>query len=82
MVLESLIDRAVLLITAKNAGITVTEKELQQAIMSTPYFQKDGVFDQSIYMRVLKLSRTTPRAYECRLMDDLLILKISRLAGE
>jgi peptidyl-prolyl cis-trans isomerase D len=82
MVLESLIDRAVLLITAKNAGIIVTEKELQQTIMNTPYFQKDGVFDQSIYLRVMKLSRTTPRAYESRLMDDLLIFKISQLVGE
>ena len=40
MVIESLIDRAVLLITARNAGLKVTEKELQQAIMNTPYFQR------------------------------------------
>lgn len=82
MVLESLIDRTVLLIAAQNAGLTITDRELQQAIIDTPYFQKDGVFDQNIYLRALKLNRTTPQAYESSLKRDLLIFKMSRLIGE
>ena len=82
MVLESLIDRTVLMIAAQNAGLTITKRELQQAIMNTQYFQKDGVFNQSIYLRALKLNRTTPQAYESRLKSDLLIFKISQLIGE
>lgn len=81
-VLETLIDRTVLLIAAQNAGLTITERELQLVIMDTPYFQKDGVFDQNIYLRALKLSRTTPQIYESRLKSDLLIFKMSRLIGE
>ena len=82
MILESLIDRTVLLIAAQNAGLTITDRELQQAIIDTPYFQKDGVFDQTIYLRALKLNRTTPQAYESRLKNDLLTFKMSQLIGE
>ncbi|GBE40488.1 MAG TPA: hypothetical protein ENG95_06935 [Nitrospirae bacterium] len=82
MILGSLIDRTVLLIAAQNAGLTITKKELQQTIINTPYFQKDGVFKQNIYLRALKLSRTTPQIYESRLKSDLLIFKMSRLIGE
>ena len=82
MIIESLIDRTVLLIAAQNAGLTITDRELQQAIIDTPYFQKDGVFDQTIYLRALKLNRTTPQAYESRLKNDLLITKMSRLIEE
>jgi peptidyl-prolyl cis-trans isomerase D len=81
-VLESLIDRTVLLIAAQNAGLGITEKELQEAIINTPYFQKDGVFDQKVYLRALKLSRMTPQVYESSLRDDLLIFKMSRMIGE
>lgn len=81
-VLESLIDRTVLLIAARNAGLEITEKELQDAIINTPYFQKDGVFRQEIYLRALKLSRLTPQSYESSLRDDLLIFKMSRIVGE
>ncbi|MBL7032337.1 MAG: SurA N-terminal domain-containing protein [Nitrospira sp.] len=82
MVLESLIDRTVLLIAAQNARLTITDRELQQAIIDTPYFQKNGVFDQNIYLRALKLNRTTPQAYESSLKSDLLIFKMSQLIGE
>jgi peptidyl-prolyl cis-trans isomerase D len=82
MILESLIDRTVLLVGAQNAGLTITDRELQQSIIDTPYFQKDGVFDQTVYLRALKLNRTTPQSYEGRLKNDLLIFKMSQLIGE
>jgi peptidyl-prolyl cis-trans isomerase D len=82
IILESLIDKTVLLIAAQNAGLTITDRELQQAIIDTPYFQKDGVFDQAIYLRALKLNRTTPQTYESSLKSDLLIFKMGKLIGE
>lgn len=82
MILESLIDRAVLLIAAQNAGLTVTDKELQQSIIDTPHFQKNGAFDQNIYLRALKLNRTTPRAYESSLRNDLMTFKMRMIIGE
>ncbi|MFN3481061.1 MAG: SurA N-terminal domain-containing protein, partial [Thermodesulfovibrionales bacterium] len=41
-VLDILIDEKVLLIAAKRAGITVSEKELEEAIMNDPNFMRDG----------------------------------------
>lgn len=81
-VLNSLIDRTVLLIAAKDAGITVSEKELQDTIITTPYFQKNGVFDKGVYERALKLNRMTPQSFEGMMREDLLVNKMTRLIGE
>ena len=81
-VIERLINRTVLMIVAENSGITVTEEELQNEIMNTPYFQNNGVFDQNIYIRALRLNRTSPRDYENSLKNDMIVTKMSRLIGE
>lgn len=81
-VLNSLIDRQVIVIAAEEAGITVTEKELQNEILQLPYFQRNGVFDQEIYERSLQLNRLTPQTFEEQLKNDLLLDKMSRLIQE
>ncbi len=81
-VLGRMIDRKVLMIAATKAGVSVTERELQEAIINTEYFQKNGVFDQAIYERALKLNRLSPLRFEESLMEDLIITKMSRLIGE
>jgi peptidyl-prolyl cis-trans isomerase D len=81
-VLDELIDERVLMITAENSGITVTEDELRKAIMGEPAFQKDGVFNKEIYTRRLKLNRMTPSMFESQLKNDLIMNKIRRLIGE
>jgi len=81
-VLNSLIDRTVLLIAAQKAGIRVTNEELQEAIINTPYFQRNGVFDQEVYKRALKLSRLTPQIFERSMRDDMIISKMTNLISE
>ncbi|MBI5739378.1 MAG: SurA N-terminal domain-containing protein [Nitrospirae bacterium] len=81
-VLNSLVDRKVLLVAAQEAGITVTDKELQKEIIGTPYFQRNGVFDREVYERALKLNHLTTQAYEGMLKNDLVVLKMTRLIGE
>ncbi|MBI5056466.1 MAG: SurA N-terminal domain-containing protein [Nitrospirae bacterium] len=81
-VLNMLIDRAVLTIAAQKAGITIPEKDLQDAIVNIPYFQRDGVFDPEIYSRALRLNRLTTQAFENDLREDLLVSKMSKLVGE
>jgi peptidyl-prolyl cis-trans isomerase D len=81
-VISSLINRTVLLIAAEKTGITVTEEELQEAIINTPYFQRDGIFDPNVYKRALRLNRITPQIFERGLKSDMIIAKISRLIGE
>lgn len=81
-VLELLVDRAVLLIAAKKEEIAVTENELQDAIINTAYFQRNGVFDREVYTRALRLNRMTPQSFENMLREDLIINKMTRLVGE
>jgi peptidyl-prolyl cis-trans isomerase D len=81
-VINSLISRRVLLIAAERAGITVSEKELQNAIVNEPAFQRNGVFDVNVYERRLKLNRLSPQTYESVLTRDMIITKMSRLIGE
>lgn len=82
LVLGSLVDRMVLLITAENVGISVTDKELQREIMNTPYFQRNGKFDQNIYRRLLSRNRMTMQEFEQNVKNDLIIVKMTRLIGE
>ena len=81
-VIDSLISRKVLSIAAERAGITVSEKELQNAIVNEPAFQRDGVFDVDVYENRLRLNRLSPQIYENALSSDMLVAKISRLIGE
>lgn len=81
-VLDLLVDRVILLASAEKAGISVTDKELQNSIVNTPLFQRDGVFDRGVYERALKLNRMTPQLYEGMLRKDLIISKMTRLIGE
>jgi peptidyl-prolyl cis-trans isomerase D len=81
-VLELLVDRTVLLIAANKGKISVTENELQDAIINTAYFQRNGVFDREVYTRALRLNRMTPQSFENMLREDLMINKMTRLVGE
>jgi len=81
-VLNSLVERKIIIIAAKKAGITVTEQELQNEIMRLPYFQRDGLFDQKVYERSLQLSRLNPQTFEEQLRNDMLFSKMSRLIKE
>ena len=81
-VLNRLIDREVLIYAAAQAGISVSEGELQSAILNTPYFQRNGVFDRNVYERALKLNRLSPKVYEASMKHDMIITKMSRIIGE
>jgi len=78
-VLNSLIDNRVLLIAAKDNGITVSDAELNEAIKNEPAFMKDGVFDSDIYQNRLRLNRLTPEAYEAAKREDLIVEKMKRM---
>lgn len=81
-VLDILIDEKVLLIAAKRAGITVSEKELEEAIMNDPNFMRDGKFNRDVYLRTLQLNRMTPQIYESLRKKELILTKMKRLIGE
>lgn len=81
-VINMLIERRILLMAAEEAGIDVSKKELQDAIINNPLFQRNGVFDKRLYERILRLNRITPQAFEEGLRNDLIITKMRRLIAE
>jgi|Deesub1362A_J573_1020465.scaffolds.fasta_scaffold00045_155 peptidyl-prolyl cis-trans isomerase D len=78
-VLNLLIEERVLLIAAAEAGITVSDEELEDAITHDPAFTRDGVFSKEIYLRTLELNRLTPRYYEEAKRRELMLKKIKNL---
>ncbi|MDM8539230.1 SurA N-terminal domain-containing protein, partial [Desulfobacterales bacterium HSG17] len=62
--IDSLIDERLVLSEAQKLGITVSEKELQQSLLSIKAFQKDDQFNLEQYKRVLSLNSLTPEIFE------------------
>lgn len=77
--LDSLINKLLILQEAKKLDITVGKEELQRHIAQMPYFQKDGHFDNTAYLRFLKYNRTKPNEFEEKLRQDLLTEKLKNL---
>lgn len=81
-VLQSLIDERLLLLAARQSGMKVSEKELQDAITSDSTFMREGAFNRDVYMRTLELNRLTPAGYEAAKRKELLYNKMKRLIEE
>jgi peptidyl-prolyl cis-trans isomerase D len=79
MVLNSLIEERVLLASADEIGLKVSDAELQQAIVTDPRFMRDGSFKKDIYVRTLAMNRLTPEYYEGVLRNQLAVSKMTRL---
>ncbi len=77
--LQKLIEERLLLMKAADMGIYVSDEELQEAIMSEPAFQRDGVFNRNIYLRTLQLNRLTPAYYEAAKRNELILKKMRNL---
>lgn len=78
-VLDSLVDEKVLLIASKEAGITVSDEELQDSIAGERAFLKNGAFDRDVYINRLKLNRITPEVFENMKRQELTYEKMRRL---
>lgn len=78
-VLQSMIEKKVLLMEADKLDIPVTKAEIQAYISSMPAFQINGVFNMQQYEAVLKNNRTTPAAFEANASDELKLMKIRGL---
>jgi hypothetical protein len=81
-VLNEMIDQRVLLQAAVNAGIKVSDQEVEDSIIKDPTFIRKGVFDKNIYLRTLQASRLTPKMYENLQRNSLLMGKMARLISE
>jgi peptidyl-prolyl cis-trans isomerase D len=76
-VLDSLIDRELLLAEADRLGMTVSAEEVAEEIREAPAFQAaGGGFDRAAYDSVLAGARLTGKQFEERLAQDLLVNKM------
>ncbi len=73
--LNSMAAQAQILNLAKEFGIIVTDKEVADKLASVPAFQKNGVFNRSIYDNFIKNSRVSTKTFESSLKDNLIIMK-------
>lgn len=80
--LHQLIDRVVMLQEAKRLDIRITDNTLDQAILSIPAFQSNGVFDQERAGFILAQSRMTTAEFRNIYREDLMIEKLRALILE
>ena len=79
---DSLIERMILLAKADELGLEVSDKEVTEKIISYPAFKRDGVFDPSLYERVLTFQKINPEEFEDTQRRFLTINKLERLIKE
>jgi peptidyl-prolyl cis-trans isomerase D len=78
-ILDSLIEKILILQEAKRLGLSIPDEELREAIESIPAFQVNGQFDKRNYERFLRISRMTSEEFEQSQRENLLISKIVSL---
>ncbi len=64
--MDSLIEQKLVAKEAEKLDIMVSDKELQEVLISIPEFQIDGVFDLEHYKRILGLNSLNPEIFEMR----------------
>src|SRR5690606_35156171 len=72
-VLDGLVDRLVMQMSANRAGIAVSDEQVRDAIQSIPAFQVDGRFDPQRYQLALasQVPAMTPRGFEREVREGL-----------
>jgi peptidyl-prolyl cis-trans isomerase D len=77
--LDALITQKLVSQEAKKIGLDVTEKEVQDKIMSNPSFQFRGRFDESRYRSVLQNFRMAPEEFEVLVATEMIQGKVEQL---
>jgi hypothetical protein len=78
-VLNSMVNERVLLIAAKETGISVSDDELQDVISHEQAFMNNGAFDRDLYLNRLRLNRITPEEFEDATRRELTVTKMRQL---
>ncbi len=83
--LDQLIHRKILLLEAANVGLRATDGEVQEMILTSPYFQNEnGAFvgREEYIKRVRAYFRSTPDEFELDVRDDALLMKLDSVLAE
>lgn len=76
LILDNLIDQALLAQDARKQGYRISDARLAQAIRDLPDFQRDGNFDSALYQAVLRREGMNPQQFETHLRDQVLTNQI------
>jgi peptidyl-prolyl cis-trans isomerase D len=81
---QQFVERSLQLDEAHKLGLRVSDKELQEEILSYPAFQREsgGFVGQATYQRILAANQMTPTAFEAKLKEDLLLRKLRELVQQ
>ena len=71
-VLESLVQRTVLLDKANNGSMTVSDSGLDKLITEMPEFQNNGRFDANLFVQNIRQIGYTPMSFRALLRDDVI----------
>jgi peptidyl-prolyl cis-trans isomerase D len=64
--MDQIVDQRLLLAEADRLGIQVSDEQLAQSLKAVPAFQRNGVFNNEQYRRVLAQIRTSPEQFEAQ----------------
>lgn len=78
-VLLQLVHAKILYVAARDMGLKVIDSEVKEVIVNQPAFQREGTFRKDVYLRTLQLNRITPKYFEEKTREDLLVEKITRM---
>jgi len=79
--LEALINRKLLLQSARAMGLAISEREIGSVIGHMSQFQVDGVFSPDLYKSTLSQAGFTTASYKLSLRDDLMLNQVSAGLG-
>lgn len=76
-VLDGLISQHLMGMEANNAGLSLTNEQIGQIIVTIGAFQKDGKFDRQRYEAVLKEKGKTPAGFDAEIRQAVLVQQLS-----
>lgn len=78
-VLDNMISQRVLLHAALQAGITVSDQEVENAVVNDPSFMRQGGFSKEAYIRFLDRNRINAREFEAMKRDSIMVDKMVKV---
>ncbi len=77
--LDSLIEQKLVLAQADILEINISDKELQESLLSIKAFQRDGIFNLDQYKKILSLNSLNPEIFEQNQIDSLRQQKVRNM---
>jgi parvulin-like peptidyl-prolyl isomerase len=72
---DEIVNRYMLLITADEIGLTVSDREFLEHIQGIDAFKREGKFDEKLYVAVLQRNNLDPKKFEATEKNTMLIQK-------